>query len=129
MNQLRFTLTFFVYAVCLGMIAFILNSVLTADVLVPGFWLLFGIQAALTLFAGLVSLAGIKKGGAHSVFSIMGAITVRLLLTMILAMVYLMKINVNKVIFIIDFISIYFFFSAFEIWVVLAKLRHQNKSG
>ncbi|PWG78783.1 hypothetical protein [Pararcticibacter amylolyticus] len=128
MTPLRFTIFFSIYAACLGTLAFVLNGVSGGTILIPKFWVVFGVLAVLTYSAFIVSWIGIRKGGEFSVYTILGSLVVKLLMSMAFALIYLTKINVDKVIFVIDFISIYFFFSAFEIWALLTNLRHPNKS-
>ncbi len=128
MTPLRFTIFFSIYVACLGTLAFVLNGVAGSTILIPKFWVVFGVLAVLTYSAFIVSWIGIRKGGEFSVYTILGSLIVKLLMSMTFALIYLTKINVDKVIFVIDFISIYFFFSAFEIWALLTNLRHPNKS-
>lgn len=100
----------------------------TNTILVPKFWVIFGFLAVLTLIAYFGSLIGIKKGGESSVFLIMGGIVVKLLFCMSFVLVYLLKFKVNDVYFALEFFSIYFLFTAFEVYALLCNLRHQNKT-
>ena len=54
-------------------------------------------------------------------------ILVKLLFCMVLVLVYLLKFKVNDIIFVANFISLYFLFTAFEVYALLCNLRHQNK--
>jgi len=128
LNLVRFTFLFAVFVTCIGLLFVFLDSGLGRSLLIPKFWVIFGGLAVLTLMAYYFSLTGIRKGGEFSVYAILGAIIVKLLISMLFALVYLLRINVDKVIFVIDFISIYFLFSGFEIWALLTNLRDQNKS-
>lgn len=128
MNAVRFTLFFALYVSLLGAVAFYLERTKGEEWIMPGYWLVFSFLAVLTWSAFVFSWIGIKKGGDFSIYSTLGAMIVKLLVAMSFALIYLTKINVDKMIFVIDFISTYFFFSAFEMWALLTNLRHPNKS-
>ena len=97
-------------------------------VLVPKFWVIFGFIGVLTLIAYFGSLLGLKKGGQTSVLVTMGSLVLKMLFSMSFALVYLLKFKVNSVHFGLEFFSIYFFFTAFEVYALLCNLRHQNKT-
>lgn len=128
MSPLRFTFLFGIYAGIIGLAAAVLNQNFDHTLLIPKFWVIFGALAVVTWMAYVFSWIGIKRGAEFSIYSIMGAVVVKLLLSMAFALVYILRINVDKVTFVIDFMSIYFLFSGFEMWGLLTNLRHQNKS-
>lgn len=120
---------FLVVAGIMGLGAYLLEANNPADtVLVPKFWVLFGFLVVITIIAYLVSIVGIKNKGENSVFILMGAIIIKLLLCMGLVLVYLLKFKVNHVFFAAEFFSLYFVFTSFEVYVLLCNLRHQNKT-
>ena len=84
-------------------------------------------MAAITLIAYLISWAGIKMGGEGSVFVIMGPIVMKLLFSLTFVVIYLRKIRVDGVFFALEFFSLYFLFTAFEVYCLLRNLRDQNK--
>ena len=128
LNPLRFTILFVLFSGLVAGAVFLLDAVLPNPVFIPQFWLIFGVIATLTYLAFIFSWIGMKKGAEFSVYTTLGAMVIKLLLCMLFALLYLLKIKVDKVIFVIDFISIYFLFSGFEIWALLTNLRHPNKS-
>jgi amino acid transporter len=95
--------------------------------LIPKFWVIFGTIALLTLLAYIFSWIGIRKGGEFSIVAIMGGILLKLLFCMVLVLVYLLKFKVDDIVFAANFISLYFLFTAFEVYALLCNLRHQNK--
>jgi phage shock protein PspC (stress-responsive transcriptional regulator) len=98
------------------------------SVLIPKFWVVFGFIAGLTLIAYFMSLAGMKSKPETSVMLIMGAIALKLVISMFFVLIYLQKFKVNSLYFAAEFFSIYFLFTIFEVYALLCKLRHQNKT-
>jgi hypothetical protein len=125
----RFSLLFSLIAVVLGVVFYSVEHIggKTA-VLVPKFWVIFGFQFFITLIAFSVSLIGIRKGPETGTFTIIGSITIKMLFSMGFVLAYLLKINVNGVLFAIHFFSLYFLFTAFEVYGLLCNLRDQNKT-
>ena len=129
MSLTRFLLILFILSAILGLAAsFIEANDPDNVILVPKFWVLFGFLVMITIIAYIVSMIGIKKGGENSIFVIMGVTTLKLLLCMSLVLVYSLKYKVNSVVFATEFFSLYFSFTAFEVYALLCNLRHQNKT-
>ena len=129
MSFLRFSLIFTIISAVLAVIFYSIESFDERSVvLVPKFWVIFCFLFFITLIAYSVSLIGIKKGPETATFTIIGAITVKMLFSMGFVLAYLLKINVNGVYFAIQFFSLYFLFTAFEVYALLCNLRHQNKT-
>ncbi len=97
-------------------------------VLIPKFWVVFGLIAFLTLIAYVLSWIGIRKGAEVSVFTILGGIVMKMLFCMVFVLVYLLKFRVNDIQFVVNFFSLYFLYTAFEVYCLLRNLRHQNKT-
>jgi hypothetical protein len=74
-----------------------------------------------------VSFIGLKAGGDNQAFIMLAAIVIRLLFSMFFVLFYLSNVKVNGLLFIANFFSIYFLFTAFEIYCLLRNLRHQIK--
>lgn len=128
MSLNRFLILFTIFTLILGLVAYSLQITMPkAQLLIPKFWVIFGAVAMLTLLAYIFSWIGIKKGGEFSVLAIMGGILIKLIFCMILVLVYLQKFKVNDLMFVGNFISLYFLFTAFEVYALLCNLRHQNK--
>lgn len=128
MSILRFLLTFSFYAGGLALIAVGLQRWLDpVAILANNFWLLFVFLFFLTFIVYVLAVLGMRKGGEYSVFSILGGIVIKLLLALSLFLVILLKSSENQLVLGLNFFSIYFLFTAFEVIVLLRKLRHQNK--
>ena len=128
MKLYRFFIFYTIFTLLLGLIASLIDyNYPDKDLLIPKFWVIFGTIATLTLLAYIFSWIGIKKGGEFSIVAMMGGILLKLLFCMVLVLVYLLKFKVNDIIFAANFISLYFLFTAFEVYALLCNLRHQNK--
>lgn len=88
---------------------------------------MFVFLAILTALAYVASYFGIKEGGFFSAYIILGCIIIKLLFSLAFVIVYLSKFRVNSIYFAAEFFSVYFLFTAFEVYGLLCKLRHQNK--
>ncbi|WP_256014360.1 hypothetical protein [Desertivirga xinjiangensis] len=129
MSIIKFTGLFTVFTLLIGLVFYGIEISDVKDVvLIPKFWVVFGFLFFLTVIAYAVSWFGLKKGGESSAFVLMGAITIKLLLSMAFVLVYLLKISVKDTFFAIQFFSLYFLFTSFEVYALLCNLRHQNKT-
>jgi len=129
LSFLRFFLIFVVISFVLGLVFYSIEILDEKNVfLIPKFWVMFGFQFFITLIAYSISLFGMKKDPSTATFTIIGAITVKMLFSMGFVLAYLLKINVNGVFFAVQFFSLYFLFTAFEVYGLLCNLRHQNKT-
>jgi hypothetical protein len=106
------------------MAAYIIQITSAQDVLIPWFWGVFALMAGTTLIAYLSSWFGIKKGGEASILSLMAVMGIKIFICMGLAIVYLMNFKVKSAPFLIEFFSLYFLFTAFEVYFLLRNLRH-----
>ena len=68
-----------------------------------------------------------KKGPEFGVYAILGGIVIKLLFALSLFLVIVVKSSENQLVLGLNFFSIYLLFTAFEVTVLLRKLRHQNK--
>jgi hypothetical protein len=97
------------------------------SVLVPKFWVIFGFLAGLTMIAYVLSRIGIRKGPEFSVYAVMGGIVLKLIFSMVFVLVYVINNKVDNIKFAVNFFSLYFLFTGFEIYALLTNLRTQNK--
>lgn len=129
MNLSRFFLLFTGFTLLLGAAADLIERSDPADtVLIPKFWVVFGTIAFLTLIAYILSWFGIRKGAEVSVFTVLGGIVMKMIFCMVFVLVYLLKFRVNDIQFVVNFFSLYFLYTAFEVYCLLRNLRHQNKT-
>lgn len=119
-----FTLLTLILAVTIYLVDHYLpeNKLLSPDVW--GFLVFF---AGITFLAYRLSMAGIKQGGESSVFFILGGVVLKLLLSMVFALVYIYTQQVDKIQFISNFFILYFIYTAFEMYSLMYNLRAQKK--
>lgn len=95
--------------------------------LIPGFWALFWFFCLLTLLVIVSVLLVQLRGKAEtSAQTFLAATVIKLLLCMVTALLYILKFDVDKAHFILNFFYLYFLNTAFEIYALIRNLRHQN---
>lgn len=123
----RFLLLFVVFNIALALIPSLAQIYYPEkDLLIPHFWLLFGIFSILTLLLYLFAywMMGISKTASGQ--ALLGSITVRLLICMIMVFIYLSQTTVSPAKFLLSFFYLYLFHMVFEIYCLLCNLRNQN---
>ena len=128
MTLLRFSLYFLGFALLVACLAVILRFFLATVVLGPHFWLLFVIISMITYVAYALSDLGIRKGGELSIYSLMGGFFVKLVVCLGVVMVLIIKYPENKILTALNFFSLYFLFTVFEVICLLRNLRDQNQT-
>lgn len=98
----------------------------TSSLISPDIYLFFAFFASITYAAFQISMAGIKKGGENAILFLLGGITIKLLLTMVFALIYVYSHKVGKLQFLSNFFILYFIYSTFEIYTLLYNLRAQK---
>ena len=106
-------------------IPYIFNGV---PLLSPHFWLLFFVIFLLTGTAYGLGYFAIRKGGQWSIMGIMGGLFLKLLASLVVIAVLIVKFPDNKLITAVNFFSLYFLFTIFEVICLLRNLRDQNQT-
>ena len=96
-------------------------------VLSPYFWLLFVVVFTTTLLAYVLSDLGIRKGGEGSILSLIGGLFLKLLACLVVVAVLIIKYPDSKMLTALNFFSLYFLFTGFEVTCLLRNLRDQNQ--
>lgn len=129
MTLFRFILYFHGFSLVMAGVAaaipLLFNDVV---ILSPHFWLLFAVVFATTLLAYVLSDLGIRKGGEMSILSLIGGLFVKLLVCLAAVAVLIIKYPENKMLTALNFFSLYFLFTAFEVTCLLRNLRDQNQT-
>ncbi|MEC3879508.1 hypothetical protein [Parapedobacter sp. 10938] len=129
MPLLRFIFYFHGFSLIIAGIAAALPIIFkSTPVLSPHFWLLFVVVFATTLLAYLLSDLGIRRGGEMSILSLIGGLFLKLLACLIAVAVLIIKYPENKMLTAVNFFSLYFLFTAFEVSCLLRNLRDQNQT-
>ena len=125
----RFIVLYLLFTAIIGAVGWSLPYLVgEAAVLSPHFWLLFWLLFVLTGGAYAMSHFAILKGGETSILGLMGGLSLKLLASLVLIAVLLIKFPENKVITAVNFFSLYFLFTTFEVICLLRNLRDQNQT-
>lgn len=129
MTLLRFSVYFLGFALVVACAAIALQF-LSVDLplLSPHFWLLFVVVATATFVAYGLSDLGIRKGGELSIFSLIGGLFLKLFACLAVVAVLIIKYPENKMLTAVNFFSLYFLFTVFEVICLLRNLRDQNQT-
>ena len=124
----RFLLFYHLFAVAVGISSKSLEALFPQTaILSPHFWLIFVTVFALTLIAYFISDFGIRTGGESSVYFILGGLFIKLFLSLAIVGVFIIKFPENKMLTALNFFSLYFLFTIFEVTCLLRNLRDQNQ--
>ena len=124
----RFVIYFSIYALIIFGLAFGMsllwsNTMILSANFIPLFIFLF----SLTIIVYFLGLMGIKEGSEFSVFTLLGGIVIKMVMSMSLILYMFIKFPDNQRVLALNFFSLYLLFSLFEVTVMLRNLRHQNK--
>lgn len=128
MSLSRFLMIYALYTAMIALTAFLMEYLNPSfNILIPKFWIIFVFTAVITLITYLVAWLGIRKGGDTSMYGIMGSITLKLFIYLGFILIYIYKIGVtDRALFLVNFFSLYFLFTVFEVYSLLRNLRNQN---
>jgi len=96
------------------------------DFLTPGFWSTFIFMSGLTFLLLIGMLLAKQKNQEYFTPAFLAGTTIKILACLIFIFVFLRKYGVDKHVFLGDFLYIYLLNTAFEIYVLLRNLRHEN---
>lgn len=99
---------------------------LPAMYLLPDINLLIYFFAIATFLACGLAMWGLQKEGNEGVLVVMSAFVIKLLTCLVFVLVYLHKNQVDKILFVSNFFVLYILFTLFEMYSLLANLRHQK---
>ena len=128
MSLARFTVSYLLFTVALGIIAYLLPSIFPGvHLLASKFWVVFGFLAGITFIAYVVADLGMKRNPEVGIMAIMGSIALKMIFSMAFVLIYSINSKEKGMVFVLNFFSLYLLFSFFEIYSLLRNLRHQNK--
>lgn len=81
----------------------------------------------ISILVYIICMFGLKKEADSSVFIVLGAVVVKLLLSMVFALIFIYGNRIDKIGFLISFFLPYFIYSTFEIYTLLYNLRALKK--
>lgn len=97
-----------------------------SELIIPHFWTLFLTFGILTFSIYLFAFWRMNISNRSSGQALLGSITLKLLICMIIAFVYISENNVAPAKFMLNFFYLYFFHTVFEIYCLLCNLRNQK---
>jgi hypothetical protein len=117
---------FLLFTIIIGLPPAILQYTGNTTLLANGFWTLFCFMAGITFLITIGMLMAKNKNQEHFTPAFLGGTTVKILACLIFIFVFLHNKPADKHIFMADFGYIYLLNTAFEIYVLLRNLRHEN---
>jgi hypothetical protein len=90
----------------------------------PFFNIFFAVLAIITF---RICQIGLKKSADVSVFFILGTIVLKMLLSMVMALIFIYGRKIDKLAFLISFFVPYFIYTSFEIYSLMSNLRALKK--
>jgi hypothetical protein len=119
-------LAFIVFVVLLAVPPLCLMYTGNGRLLVPHFWVIFSFINGLT-FIMISSILVIRRLMPNMYAQTFLAVTVvKMMGCMALALLFVLKFDVDKTVFLINFFYVYFLNTGFEVYVLLRNLRNQN---
>jgi hypothetical protein len=119
-------LSFLIFTFLMAVPPLLLKYLDNGNLLIPGFWTIFFFMAFITLvIIGFVSAVQQKNNEMYAQ-AFLGATTFKLLACLIFVLIFIKKTHPEKLIFVADFMYLYFLNTAFEIYGLLRNLRNQN---
>ena len=126
MNLSKVLLQFIIFSALLAVPAIILTYVENGYWLITDFWGVFIFMAVLTLVTTLVVLLVQQKNSEMYGQAFLAATTFKLLATLVFLLIFIKETKPLKIVFVLDFMYLYFLNMAFEIYGLLRNLRNQN---
>lgn len=127
MSLSRYTIINLILSVFLYFSGISINFLSKKDFFIPAYpyFILFFFIISIIVYA--ICLWGLKKDAESSVFIVLGSVVVKLLLSMIFALIFIYGNRIDKLGFLISFFLPYFINSTFEIYSLLHNLRALKK--
>jgi len=119
-------LQFIIFSALLAVPAVILTYVENGYWLVLDFWGVFIFLSLLTLVTTLAVLLVQQKNSEMYGQAFLAATTFKLLATLVFILIFIKETKPLKIVFMVDFMYLYFLNMAFEIYGLLRNLRNQN---
>ena len=94
--------------------------------LIPGFWGIFFFMSILTLLVIITVLIAKHKNDELFAQAFLAGTTFKLLACLTFVFIFIRKNHPEKMVFMLDFMYLYFLNTVFEIYGLLRNLRNQN---
>lgn len=127
MSIARFILFFFIFSVFIFGLPYGLSYIIGEDLVSEHYVPLFIFLFVLTTIVYVLSFFGMKKSGQTSVLALLGGLTLKMIFSLAMVLMLLLKDADNQKVLAGNFFYIYFLFTLFEVICLLRNLRDQNK--
>ena len=126
MKLYKAIISFLIFTAIVAVVPVLLTVFDHKDFLVPNFWGIFIFMSVITLMVTFLVLLVQQKNEEVYAQAFLGATTFKLLASLIFVLVFIKKSHPPKLFFVVDFMYLYFFNMAFEVFYLLRTLRHQK---
>ena len=126
MKILLSVFSFLLFIIIIAIPPALLQYTGNTSLLANDFWTVFIFMSVLTLLLVAGMLAAKQKNQEYFTPAFLAGTTIKLLACLIFIFVFVVRNTTNKHVFLVDFIYIYLLNTAFEIYVLLRNLRHEN---
>lgn len=120
-----------IYSLLIGFLLFglgqTMNLQIERDYFLPAYPYFILFFYLIGLLAYGISIWGLKKSADSSVFIVLGSVVLKLLLSMVFALIFIYGNRIDRLGFLISFFLPYFIYSTFEIYTLLYNLRALKK--
>ncbi len=124
-------LKYSIYNLFIGIVLYFLgqfiNEISSKVVFLSTYPIFISFFFVISILVYLICVFGLKKEADSSVFIVLGSVVVKLLLSMVFALIFIYGKRIDKVGFLISFFLPYFIYSTFEIYTLLYNLRALKK--
>jgi len=124
----KFILQFSLFSIVVFFLPYGLERFFSVTAVSEFYIALFAFLFLLTIIVYIVSYIGIQKGGQNSVLSILGGLTLKMVFSLSMILVLILKSIENQKVLASNFFYLYFLFTVFEVICLLRNLRDQNKT-
>ncbi|RCH54852.1 hypothetical protein DJ568_10250 [Mucilaginibacter hurinus] len=97
-----------------------------SNIILPEFWILFSFISGLTFIVVLSILISQQINPDMYAQTFIAGTVFKILAILAFTVIFLLKTHVDKSVFVLNFIYIYFLNTAFEVYILLRNLRNQN---
>lgn len=119
-------LSFLIFTCLLAVLPLLAGVTGNGSWLTPGFWHIFLFMSVLTLIVIIIVLFAKQKNDELFAQAFLAGTTFKLLACLTFVFIFIRKNHPEKMIFLLDFMYLYFLNTVFEIYGLLRNLRNQN---
>lgn len=127
MGIIKYSIYNLLIGVILYFFGFWINNLSSKSIFLTTYPVFIFFFFVISILVYIICMFGLKKEADSSVFIVLGAVVVKLLLSMVFALIFIYGNRIDKIGFLISFFLPYFIYSTFEIYTLLYNLRALKK--